>query len=47
MKQDHKRGANRNELARQHRKPVHGNKQSRDIHEDRGTRQRKTGGVRR
>ncbi|GEM_PF-6500876 len=47
MKKDHKRGANRNELAHNPRKGVHGNKQSRDIREDRGTRQSKTGGIRR
>ena len=47
MKKDRKRGANRNELAHKHRKGVHGNKQSKDIHEDRGTRQSKMGGFRR
>ena len=46
-KKTHKLGDNRNELAQKRRKGVHGNKQSRDIHEDRGTRQSKMGGSRR
>jgi hypothetical protein len=37
----HKRGANKNELAVKHRKEVHNFKQSKDIHEDRGTIQTK------
>ncbi len=36
-----KRGSKRNEMAVKHRKEVHNFKQSKDIHEDRGTMQKK------
>lgn len=39
----HKRGDKKNEIAIKHRKDVHNFKQSKDIHEDRGTVQTKLG----
>jgi len=42
-KTSRKRGANRNEVATKHRKEVHNFKQSKDIHEDRGTLQTRLG----
>ena len=42
-KTSRKRGANRNEVATKHHKEVHNFKQSKDIHEDRGTLQTRLG----
>lgn len=44
-KASHKRGDNKNEMAVKHRKVAKNFKQSKDIHEDRGTMQKKMGRV--